>query len=215
MPSAESLDAVTVDAFRTLVELADPVPALTDALARRGHGRHPDEVRKAFSTEVAFYLPRAHTGTDSESLRELRTDCARVFLETAEAPVDPGEFVDDFVGSLRFTPIPGAEAALGRLRSAGLALACVANWDASLEGFLEGAGVGRYFDAVVSAAEAGAQKPEPRIFELALAKLEVAAGRTLHIGDDAADLDGAAAAGLSFEPVPLSTLPLRLGIAAP
>jgi putative hydrolase of the HAD superfamily len=215
MPSAESLDAVTVDAFRTLVELADPVPALEEALARRGHVRDDAQVRVAFAAEVAYYVPRAHTGADPESLLTLRTECARVFLEAAEAPVDPSEFAGDFVGALRFTTIPGVEAALGGLRAAGLALACVANWDVSLEGFLEGAGVSRYFDAIVSAAEAGAQKPEPRIFELALERLGVERGRTLHIGDDDADRTGAAVAGLAFEPVPLSTLPARLGISAP
>lgn len=215
MPSAESLDAVTVDAFRTLVELADPVPALSDALDRHGHPREAARVSAAFASEVAFYIPRAHTGADPDSLLALRTECARVFLEAAEAPVEPDAFVDDFVGSLRFTTMPGSELALGRLRAAGLALACVANWDMSLEGFLEVAGVGRYFDAVVSAAEAGAQKPEPQIFELALERLGVERARTLHIGDDDADRNGATAAGVGFEPVPLSTLPARLGIAAP
>jgi putative hydrolase of the HAD superfamily len=215
MPSASEVDAVTVDAFRTLVALADPVPALAAALARHGHERSPVETRRAFEAEVAYYLPKAHEGRDRQSLRVLRTECARVFLETADVPIEPAAFVDDFVGSLRFEPLEGAEVALRLLRSAGLALACVANWDVSLAEYLERTGLGLYFDVVVSGAEAGAQKPDPRIFRRALAELGVEPERALHVGDDEVDREGALAAGLAYEPVPLATLPARLGIDPP
>jgi putative hydrolase of the HAD superfamily len=215
MPSANELDAVTVDAFQTLVELADPVPALGEALARNGHGRDPEIVRRAFEAEVAYYLPRALEGRDADSLRALRVECARVFLETAGAPVEPARFADDFVGALEFRPLPGAENALATLRAAGLALACVANWDVSLAHYLGRAGLTQHFDAIVSAAEAGAQKPDPAIFRLALERLCAKAGRALHVGDDDVDREGALAAGLSFEPVPLATLPARLGLGPP
>lgn len=215
MPSAEALDAVTVDAFGTLVELTDPTPALAAALARHGSGRESDVVRTAFEAEVSYYLPRAHTGRDAPTLHALRTECARVFLEAAETAVEPSAFVDDFVGSLEFRPVSGADEALTLLRSAGLALACVANWDVSLAEFLERASLAAQFDVVVSAAEAGAQKPDPRIFEVALQRLGVEPRRALHVGDDEVDQVGALAAGLAFEPTPLVTLPARLGLGPP
>jgi putative hydrolase of the HAD superfamily len=215
MPSANGLDAVTVDAFRTLVELRDPAAALGEALAQRRHERDPGTVRRAFEAEVAYYMPRAHEGRDPESLLRLRTECARVFLEAAGAPIPAADFADDFVGALEFRAVRGAEAALERLHSAGLALACVANWDVSLEEFLARAGLARFFDAVVSAAEAGAQKPDPRIFRFALERLGVPSERAVHVGDDDVDREGARAAGLAFEPVPLSTLPARLGLGRP
>jgi putative hydrolase of the HAD superfamily len=117
------------------------------------------------------------------------------------------------MGSIEFEPIDGAGDALARLRSAGLELACVANWDASLESHLVHTGLRGHFSAVVSSAEAGAPKPRPEPFLLALERLRVEPGRALHVGDDDVDRDGAAAAGLGFEPVPLATLPERLGIA--
>jgi putative hydrolase of the HAD superfamily len=215
MPSANALDAITVDAFRTLVELADPVPALGRSLARHGHERDSETVGRAFESEVAYYVPRAHEGRDSASLSTLRTECARVFLETAGAPIRASDFVEDFVGSLEFRPLPGAGPALARLRASGLALACVANWDVSLGEFLARAGLAHHFDAVVSAAEAGVQKPDPRIFTVALERLGVPPERALHVGDDDVDREGARAAGLSFEPVPLATLPARLGLVPP
>jgi len=215
MPSASELDAVTIDAFGTLVELHDPVAALSGALGRHGVERPPETVARAFRAEIAYYLPHSHEGRAGEGLLALRIECARVFLETADAPVEPADFVDDFVGSLAFRPLPGAAEALARLRAAGLTLACVANWDASLAEFLTGAELAWRFDAVVSAAEVGAQKPDPRIFTHALEVLGVSAARALHIGDLDADRKGAAAAGLAFEPVPLATLPRRLGLGGP
>ena len=55
-------------------------------------------------------------------------------------------------------------------------------------------------------------KPEAAVFVIALDRLGVAPERTLHIGDGDGDRDGAAAAGLAFEPPPVATLPERLGL---
>jgi HAD superfamily hydrolase (TIGR01509 family) len=212
MPSAERLDAITVDAFGTLVELGEPYERLRAALAERGVEREREAVAKAFAAELAYYLPRAHAGHDLESLARLRRDCAAVFLDAAGVTLDPDEFAPAYVASLEFRPLPGSEPALERLQAAGLVLACVSNWDISLANQLAGVGLARYFSAVVSSAEAGAPKPDPRPFDLALAKVRVEPGRALHIGDSDADRDGAGAAGLAFEPVPLVTLPARLGL---
>ena len=206
------LDAVTVDAMGTLVELDDPSARLRAALAKRGVERPPDEVAAAFRAEVAYYLPRTLEGRDDVSLADLRRRCTAVFLEHARAELDPEEFVPAFVDAIVFRPLPGAWAALGRLRRAGLALACVSNWDGSLAPQLEHSGLRDLFAAVVSSAEAGAAKPDPAVFAVALERLGVPASRALHVGDGDTDREGAAAAGIAFEPVPLATLPERLGL---
>ena len=210
--TASDLDAVTVDANGTAVELDDPTDRLQAALAERGVERERDVVGAAFRAEVAYYLPRTLEGSDEASLADLLRRCTGVFLEHAEAGLEPEAFAPAFADSIRFRPLPGAVEALGRLQGAGLALACVSNWDASLADQLERAGVGHYFATVVSSAEAGAAKPDPGAFAVALERLGVKPERALHIGDTEADSDGAAAAGLAFEPVPLATLPERLGL---
>ena len=212
MPSAKDLDAVTVDAMGTAVELSDPVPRLQDALARHGEQHDPNPVRDAFAEEVAYYLPRAHEGRDEASLAALRVACAGVFLDALGAKLDAGEFARDFAGALRFRALDGAERSLIRLRAAGFALACVSNWDLSLAAYLEDAGLAHHFDTIVSSAEAGAPKPDQAVFRLALGRLGVEPERALHVGDGGGDRQGAAAAGLAFEPTPLATLPERLGI---
>ena len=212
MPSAETLDAVTVDAMGTLVELDDPPGRLRTALAARGVERSRDEVNAAFAAEVAYYLPRTVEGRDEASLLDLRMRCTAVFLEHAGAELDPESFVPAFVDAIAFRPLTGARDALIRLRNAGLVLACVSNWDVSLAAHLERSGLDGLFAAAVSSAEAGAAKPDPAVFRVALQRLGVSARRALHVGDGDTDREGAAAAGLAFEPVPLATLPERLGL---
>jgi putative hydrolase of the HAD superfamily len=212
MRFASSFDAVTVDAFGTLLLLGDPAEPLRAELADRGIERTADEVRDAFRAEARYYRPRSLRGRDATGLASLRADCVAVFLAELGADLDPPSFVDAFMRSIAFRLADGAEDALAALAGAGLSLACVANWDVSLHAHLAAAGVDRCFAVVQSSAEAGFEKPDPRIFEVALERLGVEPGRALHIGDEDVDRDGAAAAGMAFEPVPLATLPSRLGL---
>ena len=104
---------------------------------------------------------------------------------------------------MRFELLPGARESLERLRRCGLELAIVANFDLSLAARLEELGLGHAFSVVVTPADAGVAKPAARIFELALERLAVAPERALHIGDGAADEEGAAAAGMKFAWAPI------------
>jgi len=195
------LDAVTFDAYGTLVELVDPVPALQAALAERGVGRGPEQVRAAFRAEVAYYRPRSLEGRDAETLAALRRDCAGVFLREAGADLDPAEFAGPFVDALAFRQVAGAVAAVERLAAHGLALAVVSNWDVGLHEKL--GPLASRFQCVVTSAEAGAAKPDPTVFRLALGRLGVEPARALHVGDDQNDEEGARAAGMRYRGAPL------------
>jgi len=212
MPSASDLDAVTVDAMGTLVELHEPVERLARALRDRGVKCSREHVAEAFRTEVDYYLAHKLSATDSASLADLRRECARVFLDAAGADLDPAEFSPAFVEAMVFRPLDGVVAALERLRTAGLSLACVSDWDIGLREQLAQVGLDHLFDVVLTSAEAGAPKPEPALFLEALSRLRVQPGRAVHVGDGDTDRDGAGAAGLAFEPVPLATVPERLGL---
>jgi putative hydrolase of the HAD superfamily len=205
-----ALEAVTIDAYGTLVTLRDPVPALRATLAARGVDRTEDETRAAFRAEVAYYVGRSHEGRDEATLALLRRDCAAVFLDAAGATLDPGEFAPAFVGALEFEELPGATDACRALAAAGLRLAVVSNWDVALHDHLAALGLDGLLDAVVTSAEAGAPKPAPAVFELALARLGADASRTVHVGDAEADAEGARAAGLRFEPAPLADAARRI-----
>jgi HAD superfamily hydrolase (TIGR01509 family) len=196
---AAELDAVTLDAHGTLVRLADPVPALLNVLSERGVERAPETVLAGFQREAAHYAPRAGEGQDEESLARLQRECATVFLDAVEAELDPEEFAPAYVGALHFEVLPGVPGSLDLLRALGLELAVVANWDLSLRRLLEEIGLARYFAVVVHAA----RKPAPDGLLRALAELQIDPARALHVGDDDADREAAAAAGMWFARTPI------------
>jgi FMN phosphatase YigB (HAD superfamily) len=185
------IDAVTIDAFGTLLELRDPV----EPLARLLPGFDRDAIARAFHEETEFYVPRSHEGRDGESLAALRADSTRVFNEALGSSLTP----DEYVGALEFTFVDGALGAVERLRSRGLALCVVSNWDVGLHDRLHGLGI-----PVVTSADAGAPKPDPAAFRIALDRLGVSPQRTLHVGDGETDRLGAAEAGVRFAPAPLA-----------
>ncbi len=99
--------------------------------------------------------------------------------------------------SLHFTAFPEAAEALASLRSRGLRIAVVSNWDCSLPGVLERVGLSEQLEAVVSSAAFGRRKPDRRIFAHALALLGAQPPQAVHIGDSLAeDVAGARAAGI-------------------
>jgi putative hydrolase of the HAD superfamily len=199
------LDAVTVDGYGTLVRLVDPVPALRQALGERGIECGDEAALAGFEAEVAYYRPNALQGRDAESLAALRLECTRIFLEGAGADLEPGSFVDPFMASIVMEPIKGAFETVRSLRARGLEVAVVSNWDIGLTEQLERLGLASLFTAIVTTAEAGAPKPEPAVFRLALEKLGVDPARALHVGDESGDEEGARAAGMRFAPTPLAT----------
>jgi HAD superfamily hydrolase (TIGR01493 family) len=196
------LDAVTIDAYGTLVDLADPVGELQAGLAQIGVERDADAVRRAFAAEVAYYRERSFEGRDAESLQRLRRECVAIILRELDSDLDPGTFVEGFVAAMRFDLLPDAAQALAALRRRGLAVAVVSNWDIGLHAHL--AGLGLEDVPVVTSAEAGAPKPDPAPFRLALELLAVRPERALHVGDSDADETGARAAGMAFAPAPLA-----------
>ena len=205
-----NVEAVTIDAYGTLVTLRDPVPALRAALAARGVELREGVVRAAFAAEVAFYVERSHEGRDEATLALLRRECAAVFLEAAGTELDPDEFAPAFLGALTFEKVPGAAGACRALSARGLRLAVVSNWDVGLHDHLQALGLDALVTTVVTSAEAGAPKPAPAVFKLALARLGATPERTVHVGDAEADAEGARAAGLRFEPAPLADAAARI-----
>jgi HAD superfamily hydrolase (TIGR01549 family) len=193
------LDAVTLDAFGTLVELDDHIERLQTALAAAGTQRDRRAVEHAFEHEVRHYSAHKCEARDDASLATLRHECARIFIEQLGADLD---FTDAFVEAIAFRALPGVADAIAALRAHGLALAVVSNWDCSLPEHLERAGI--QVDAVVTCAGARAAKPDPAIFRVALDRLGVSAARALHVGDQLEDEAGALAAGLRFAPAPLT-----------
>lgn len=95
-------------------------------------------------------------------------------------------------------PLPGAVEALTQWRAAGVRLALVANGAATdLRRWLLRFDLVDYFDAVLIEEECGAGKPDRRIFELALQRLDLRPAQACMVGDDLrADVAGAQRLGI-------------------
>ena len=197
------LDAVTLDANGTLVGLIDPVPKLDRILRAHGVERATAAIRRALEAEGKVYAARSIEAHEPVAFATLQRECAGVFLTELGAGLDAGEFAPSYVGSMQFELLPGIREELQRLRTCGLELAVVANFDLTLSAWLERLGLAEMLSVVVTPADAAATKPDPAIFRLALARLGVRPERALHIGDGEVDEAGARAAGMHFEWAPV------------
>jgi HAD superfamily hydrolase (TIGR01509 family) len=196
------LDAVTVDAFGTLVGLADHVPRLREGLPALGVERGAEAVARAFAKEIAYYREHSFEGRDEESLFRLRRDCVAIIVGELDSDLEPEAFVESFVAAMRFRLLPEAADAPSALWRRGLALAVVSNWDIGLEEQVCGLGLDDL--AVITSAQVGAPKPDPAVFLRTLEVLRVRPDRALHVGDSESDEAGARSAGICFAPAPLA-----------
>lgn len=73
---------------------------------------------------------------------------------------------------------------LDRLEATGLHLAVISNFEEWLEQLLETLDVTRFFPVRVISGVEGIEKPDPRIFHLALERVGVAADESVYVGDN-------------------------------
>ena len=154
---------------------------------------------------------RAHYASMRELDRLDRADWAAVDRVLAEvAGVEDHqlscavEAIAEVFLSLPWVPIRDAAEALLQLYAAGFALAVVSNSSGTLERQLAehricdpGGGPAAQVKIVVDSQIVGVEKPDPRIFQIALDALDLPADRCLYVGDTVHfDVKGALAAGL-------------------
>jgi putative hydrolase of the HAD superfamily len=135
-----------------------------------------------------------------------------IMLGVPDASVDDAvEPIESVYLSESWVPVPGIGAALLALQRSGLALAVVSNAGGTMENQLlshricavnaSGVPIGDEFAEVAIVVDShvvGIEKPDPRIFDIALAQLDVDRAHTLYVGDTVFfDVEGARAAGLA------------------
>jgi putative hydrolase of the HAD superfamily len=86
--------------------------------------------------------------------------------------------------------------ALQALGARGMKLGIISNWDDRLRPLLARLDLDRHFASLVISCEAGATKPDRRLFERAAVELDVAPEQLMHVGDShSADVLGAGSIG--------------------
>ena len=87
--------------------------------------------------------------------------------------------------------------ALDALRALGLTLVVVSNANGKLRALFERIGLASRVDLLFDSHEEGVEKPDPRLFQIALARADARADTTMHVGDlYHIDVVGARTAGL-------------------
>jgi putative hydrolase of the HAD superfamily len=149
----------------------------------------------------------ADTGTDgSRWVIHFRAMLAAVGVDGAEfdrlAPAVREEHRKKHLWSVA---AGGAAETLEALRRAGYLVACISNADGTVDQVLASAGLLDHLSFVIDSGRVGIEKPDPRIFHLALDQAGVTAEESYYVGDQfAVDVVGARAVGM--EPVLLDPL---------
>lgn len=104
---------------------------------------------------------------------------------------------DAFTSPAWHRPFPESEETVRRIRAEGVGVHVVSNNTDYLPEEIARLGWASLFDTVTYSQEAGVEKPDPRIFELALRRAGCVPGDVVHLGDTwGADYLGARGAGL-------------------
>jgi len=126
-------------------------------------------------------------------------------VESLRLPDDPARQLREALGEADRAPDPwrwlrpvrGAAELLEGLRRRGVAVAVVSNADPTLAERLVVSGFDFAEGSVFASDVVGAAKPEPTIFEAALAWLDMPAAAAIHVGDSVYfDVEGARGAGI-------------------
>lgn len=199
------LRAVSFDAAGTLFHPVRPIGDLYAMVAAR-HGIMADPAALQRRFRAAFHgaPPLAFPPLPTVEVRRREKAWWRAVVRDVFAEVDVADFdayfdaLFAFFGSAEaWRADPDAAPLLARLRAMGLRILVVSNFDARVRDVLAALGLADAIDAITISSEAGAAKPDRRIFTTALAAAGLDAHEVLHVGDTAReDLPAARGAGL-------------------
>ena len=173
-----AIDWVTFDCYGTLIDWEGGIGTFLYEMAlRHGDESAPrgDDLRQRWEA-IQFEIIQG----PYQSYEAVLAESLSAWAEERGYPYEPADG-EALARSMRaWQPFHDAGPALERARQGGLKLAIISNTDhAIIAHSLKHIGVP--FDAVVTAQDAQAYKPSPRVFERALATLDAPAERMLHV----------------------------------
>ena len=197
-----------IDAMGTLLEPAAPV-ALTYAQAAAAVGVtvSPERIGPAFRAAYGAAPPLAFPERSLKSLDQQEKEwwlaCVGDTFQRAGQPLEKAvlrkltcQLFYHYASPKAWVVPEDVPRCLRRWHGAGLKLAVVSNFDSRLDSLLETLGLRHWFMTVAISSRCGVAKPDPRLFQLALERQGLAPHEVWHLGDTAADLQGARAAGI-------------------
>lgn len=205
-PASDRPRAVTFDLGGTLIRATPSVGAIY-ARVCADHGIDIDPVQCNRAFEVAWGTrtglpggrdrfsgsPGGEDGWWRRIVVEVLEACG---VQSSRAP-EVSFFRRAFAAPSAWQIYDDVPATLRSLRSQGLRLAILSNWDSTMQRLMQNLDLTGHFDVLICSAIEGVEKPERSIFERASAHLGVPPGEILHVGDLVReDYEGARAAGM-------------------
>ena len=201
------LAAVFFDVGGTLLEVSPSVGHVYAAACRR-HGADIEPIRLQRAFDAAWVALSATVPVGADRYRHLPGGEVEWWERVSTLAFDRCEVLGEnrppaaelrsvFARADAWSVYPETRGILETLRSRGIPLGVISNWDSRLPALLRSLDLDGYFDCVIMSAAAGFEKPHPGIFRQALDALGVEPGRAVHIGDRLEeDYTGARTAGL-------------------
>jgi putative hydrolase of the HAD superfamily len=199
--------AIFFDAAGTLFTTQRPVGEIYASLARQhGHEVSSAELSLRFRDCFSSSPPLAFPNAAPDAIAALEYSWWKKLVQRIFEPYAAFPRFDEYFAAL-FTHFskpeswilyPETAETLQTLKSTGLTLAVITNFDSRVLNILEGLGVLSCFDSVLLSSRVGYAKPAREIFQKALSIYGLSPEDALHIGDSPAhDVAGARAAGLT------------------
>src|SRR5256886_328898 len=165
-------------------------------------GRAPRRVwggRVRLDTEVFARAPGASTESRSSGAHYVRLILEALGVSDASVVEAVVEWRRSYNAPRGLFDVadPVAEPALRLVRDRGLTAGVVSNSNGTIRSILQALGLLPYLAFVLDSAEVGVEKPDPRIFRLAVEQARVAPREAVYVGElDSVDVRGARAARL-------------------
>ena len=197
--------AVFFDAGETLVHPAPTFPDLfASIVTREGFPRAPEDVIAASSVVMDRFSEAARDRvlwtTSPERSRAFWLGVYERMLDALDLPSRDGlrdTLYREFTDLRNYALFDDVRGVLDDLAAAGLSLGIVSNFEAWLDELLAALGVRDAFPVRVISGVEGIEKPDPRIFELAMSRAGVGPEGSVYVGDNPEfDVDPPAALGM-------------------
>jgi putative hydrolase of the HAD superfamily len=202
-----AIQTVFFDVGNTLLTPAVPEgDILIRAAARLGATLDPELVKRSVPRMYEYYEELYEDDNSLWASQERAVDIWRILYEHLCELVGIPELgpqiarigYEEFLNPANWKPFDDVLPTLEALKSRGIAIGLISNWDSSLESIIRGVGIESWFDVIISSAVVGLHKPQPEIFKLALSKVGAEPSTTMHVGDHLqADVGGAATVGIT------------------
>jgi REG-2-like HAD superfamily hydrolase len=202
--------AVFFDVGNTLIYPSPSVAEVChEVIEARGLEAPPiEEIQRLMPIADRFYEDR-YWEDDSfwskeERARAMWTDMYEVLFTALGFDKDESarELAHDvyhaFGSGTRWEPYDDVKPGFEELKSRGIKIGLISNWDTRLADIFHDMGLSDYLDTIVSSASVGVHKPDPRIFEVALERVGASAADAVHCGDHYfSDVIGARTVGIT------------------